>query len=123
MQLNSSLFSNIADFIKKRLIEFFGLILVTFFFFFTFGLFNYSAENSTLIYKTNDLETPNIFNYYTNVIADFFLQSFGLISFLIGISILSWGINLIISKKIPNLLNRFLYILIYIFFWMLVYLH
>ena len=116
MQLNNNLFGNIVNFVKKRLIEFFGLILVTFFFFFTFGLFNYSAENSTLIYKTNDLETPNIFNYYTNVIADFFLQSFGLISFLIGISILSWGINLIISKKIPNLLNRFLYILIYIFF-------
>ena len=116
MQLNNSLFDNIANFIKKRLIEFFGLILITLFFLYTFALVNYSAENSTLIYKADSSDTPNVFNYYSNAIADFFLQSFGLISFLIGASILSWGINLIISKKIPNMLSRFLYVVIYIFF-------
>ena len=116
MQLNSSLFGNIADFIKRRLIEFFGLILITFFFLYTFALVNYSAENSTLIYKADNSDAPSIFYYYSNAIADLFLQSFGLISFLIGISIFSWGINLIISKKIPNILSRCFYIVTYIFF-------
>ena len=108
MQLNSNLFDNIANFIKKRLIEFFGLFLISLFFFFTFALFNYSAENSTLIYKGNNFDEPGIFYYYSNIIADFFLQSFGLISFLIGVSIFSWGINLVIAKKVTNILNRFL---------------
>ena len=116
MQLNSGLFGNIANFIKRRLIEFFGLILITFFFLYTFALVNYSAEGSTLIYKADNSATPSIFYYYSNVVADFFLQSFGLISFLIGISIFSWGINLIIGKKIPNILSGFFYIVTYIFF-------
>ena len=116
MQLNSGLFGNIANFIKRRLIEFFGLILITFFFLYTLALVNYSAENSTLIYKADNSDTPSIFHYYSNAIADLFLQSFGLISFLIGVSIFSWGINLIIGKKIPNILSKFFYIITYIFF-------
>ena len=102
MQLNS-LLGNIADFMKKRLIEFFGLMMIVFFFIFTFILAIYSPENTTLIYKTENLEFVNIFYYYANVIADFFLQSFGLMSFLIGICILSWGVNLIVNKRIENI--------------------
>jgi len=116
MQLNSSLFDNIANFIKRRLIEFLGLILIAFFLLYTFALVNYSAENSTLIYKADNSNTTSVFYYYSNVIADLFLQSFGLVSFLIGITIFSWGINLMIGKKIPNILSRFFYIVIYIFF-------
>ena len=116
MQLNNNLFGNITNFIKKRLIEFFGLILIAFFLLYTFAIVNYSAENSTLIYKADNSDTTSVFYYYSNIIADLFLQSFGLISFLIGITIFSWGINLIISKKIPNILSRFFYIVIYIFF-------
>ena len=116
MQLNSSFLGNISGFIKRRLIEFFGLILITFFIIYTYALLSYSAENSTLIYKADNSDTTSVFYYYSNIIADLFLQSFGLISFLIGITIFSWGINLIISKKIPNILSRFFYIVIYIFF-------
>ena len=93
MQLNSSFFSNISGFIKRRLIEFFGLILITFFIIYTYALLSYSAENSTLIYKADSSNIPNLFYYYLNFVADFFLQSFGLISFLIGTSVFSWGIN------------------------------
>ena len=106
MQLNSGIFVSITNFIKRRLIEFFGLILITFFLLYTFALISYSAENSTLIYNADNLDV-NFFYYYSNIIADFFLQSFGLISFLIGISIFSWGLNLVASKKVTNILNRF----------------
>ena len=116
MQLNNSLFDNISNFIKRRLIEFFGLILIAFFFFYTFALINYSAENSTLIYKADNSDVPNFFYYYSNLVADLFLQSFGLISFLIGISVLSWGVNLMISKKVSGVLSRFFYVVLYIFF-------
>ena len=49
MQLNS-LFGNIADFMKKRLIELFGLTMIAFSFL-HFILAIYSPENTTLIYK------------------------------------------------------------------------
>ena len=42
------------------------------------------------------------------------MQSFGLISFVIGISILLWGFNLIFEKKINKLLSKFFFTLIYI---------
>ena len=116
MQLNSSFFSNISVFIKRRLIEFFGLILITFFIIYTYALLSYSAENSTLIYKADSSNIPNLFYYYLNFVADFFLQSFGLISFLIGISVFSWGINLIISKKVSDVLSKFFYVVLYTFF-------
>ncbi len=109
MQLNS-LFGNIADFMKKRLIELFGLTMIAFFFIFTFILAIYSPENTTLIYKAEGSEFVNIFYYYANVTADFFLQSFGLMSFLIGICILSWGVNLIINKKVENILAKSFYL-------------
>ena len=60
MQLNS-LLDNIANFTKKRLIEFLGLILVLFFFIFTFTLVTYSPENTTLIYKADGSNIDNIF--------------------------------------------------------------
>ena len=116
MQLNSSFFINISVFIKRRLIEFFGLILITFFIIYTYALLSYSAENSTLIYKADSSNIPNLFYYYLNFVADFFLQSFGLISFLIGISVFSWGINLIISKKVSDVLSKFFYVVLYTFF-------
>ena len=97
MQLNS-LLNSVASFMKRRLIELFGLILIVLCFLFTFTLALYSPENTTLIYKAEGAEAINVFNYYSNVTADFFLQSFGLMSFLIGICILSWGINLVINK-------------------------
>tara|TARA_Y100001970_G_scaffold293038_1_gene437335 strand:- start:1257 stop:3137 length:1881 start_codon:yes stop_codon:yes gene_type:complete len=55
-----------------------------------------------------------VFQKYLSIIADFFLQSFGLISFLIAASILSWGVNLIINKKIHNLLSKIFYTILYI---------
>ena len=116
MQLNSSFLGNISGFIKRRLIEFFGLILITFFIIYTYALLSYSAENSTLIYKADSSNIPNLFYYYLNFVADFFLQSFGLISFFIGISVFSWGINLIISKKVSDVLSKFFYVVLYTFF-------
>tara|TARA_B100000029_G_scaffold253446_1_gene250362 strand:+ start:30 stop:2084 length:2055 start_codon:yes stop_codon:yes gene_type:complete len=114
MKLDKSIYSNTLEFFKRRFIELFGLLLVSLFFLFSYSLFNYSPENSTLIYKIDTPNTGVIFQKYLNIVADFFLQSFGLISFLIAVSILSWGINLIINKKIQNLLSKIFYTILYI---------
>ena len=109
MQLNI-LLSNIVNFTKRRLIELFGLSLIAFFLIFTFTLVKYSPENATFIYKSDGSNVSNIFNYYSNSIADFFLQSFGLMSFLIGICFFSWGINLLVNKKIDKILAKSFYL-------------
>ena len=114
MKLDKNIYNNTLDFFKRRFIELFGLLLISLFFIFSYSLFSYSPENSTLIYKIDSSETGIIFQKYLSIIADFFLQSFGLISFLIAISILSWGVSLIINKTIQNLLGKIFYTVLYI---------
>ena len=114
MKLNKNIYTNALNFFKKRFIELFGLILISLFFVFSYSLFSYSPENSTLIYKIDAQETGNFFQKYLSIVADFFLQSFGLISFLIAISILSWGVILVINKKIKNLLSKIFFTILYI---------
>ena len=116
MKLNSNIFNNTLSFLKKRCIEFFGLILISCFIFFSFALIKYQPENSTIIFKSGIEVNNNIFLYYANSIADFFLQSFGLISFLIALSIFSWGISLIIQKKLENIVIKILFTVLYIIF-------
>ena len=116
MKLDKNIYNNTLEFFKKRFFELIGLILLSIFLIFLYSLFTYSPENSTLIYNSETQNTNVTFKIYLNLISDFFLQSFGLISFLISISMLSWGINLIMYKKISNVLRKTFYIIIYITF-------
>ena len=116
MKLGSNIYNNIIDFLRKRFIEFFGLILITLFLFFIYSLIRYSPENSTLIFKTDEITSKHFLEIYVNATADFFLQSFGLISFLFAITLLSWSLNLILQKKIEKILNKILYSILYIIF-------
>jgi S-DNA-T family DNA segregation ATPase FtsK/SpoIIIE len=116
MKLNSNAYNTVLDFFKRRFLELFGLILVGFFFLFIYSLINYSPEDTTLIYRSNSLETENILKTYPGIIADFFLQCFGLVSFLLAVSIFSWGVNLIINKNILNIISKIFYIILYINF-------
>ena len=116
MKLNSNTYNIVLDFFKRRFFELFGLILVGFFFLSIYSLMNYSPENTTLIYSSNSLETENILKTYPGIVADFFLQCFGLVSFLLSVSIFSWGVNLIINKNILNIISKIFYIILYINF-------
>ena len=116
MKLNSNTYNIVLDFFKRRFFELFGLILVGFFFLFIYSLINYSPEDTTLIYRSNSLETESILKTYPGIVADFFLQCFGLVSFLLAVSIFSWGVNLIINKNILNIISKIFYIILYINF-------
>ncbi len=116
MKLNSNDYNIVLDFFKRRFFELFGLILVGFFFLFIYSLINYSPEDTTLIYRSNSLETENILKTYSGIVADFFLQCFGLVSFLLAVSIFSWGVNLIINKNILNIISKIFYVILYINF-------
>ncbi len=116
MKFSKNIYYNTVEFFKKRFIELFGLALVSIFVAFSYSLIIYSPEKPTLLYQDGLEATANIFYLYSNIVADFFLQSFGLISFLIAISLLSWGISLIINKKIYKPLAKVFFVVLYINF-------
>ena len=53
---------------------------------------------------------------YGGIISDFLLQSFGLTAFLILITIMSWGVNLIIKKEVKKIKYKIFYLFLYIIF-------
>ena len=116
LKINKDIYNNTLDFFKKRIVEVCGLILISVFGVFSYSLINYSPNNETLIYKIDEEVTGGLFEIYSNMSADFFLQSFGLISFLIALSIFSWGISLIFNKRIDNFLSKLFYTITYIIF-------
>ena len=104
--MNKEIFNNITIFIKKRVIETLGLLSISFALALLIALSTYSPEDPTLIFNDNELKIDNFFGFYGSVIADFLLQSFGIVCFLMPITFLSWGINLISKKLIDNIIFK-----------------
>jgi len=75
----------IQDFLKLRLIEALGVILLLFSLFYLYSIATYSPENATLI--TPGIESEQFLINYTFYISDFLLQAFGLTCFLIFLNL------------------------------------
>ena len=100
--MNTNFLSSVTNFLKKRTFEFLGLILISASIGLTIAFTTYSPEDPSFVYGDRDFEIKNFFGIYGSSIADFLLQSFGLLSFLLLVNLLFWGINLIIKKEIKN---------------------
>ena len=114
MKLNNKIVNNSIIFLKKRFAELSGLLLIIVSAIFIFSLSTYSPDNPSFILNSEKINFNDYFGSLSNAISDIFLQSFGLISFFIGASILFWGINLILNKKINKVINKFFYTIVYI---------
>ena len=114
--MNSNLYSNIAIFLKKRAIEFVGLLLIILAVLISISFFSYSPNDPSLVFGIEVLNTDNYLGIYGSLVSDFLLQSFGIPSFLILITILSWGISLTINKKINQILKKIFYVFLYLIF-------
>jgi S-DNA-T family DNA segregation ATPase FtsK/SpoIIIE len=110
------IYKNFINFLKNRIIEFIGLILLFIAFLLAVSFFSYSPSDPTFIYGTDSIKINNLLGVYGGVVADFLLQSFGLISFLVLITIVSWGISLIVKKKIKRIKLKIFYMFLYILF-------
>ena len=93
-------YRNFTYFLKNRSIELIGLTLVFAALLLAVSFFSYSPNDPTFLYATKGSKIANLLGGYGSMVADFLLQSFGLVSFLALITIISWGINLIVKKKI-----------------------
>ena len=92
------------NFIIKRFIELFGLVLFVISIFLLISLLSYSPEDPNFIFPENT-EIQNILGFKGSFTSDLFFQSLGLTSILISISLFFTSINIIRSKQI-FFLNR-----------------
>ena len=110
------IYRNFTNFLKKRAIELMGLCLIFVALLLTASFFSYSPNDPTLIYGSEAIKINNLLGIYGGAIADFLLQSLGLSSFLVLITITSWGLNLVIKKELRKIKLKIFYLFLYIFF-------
>ena len=100
--MSSQILVKINNFLKNRLIELSGTLLVLSSIFLLIVIASYSPGDPNFIYSPESVEIENLGGFYGSVVSDFLLQSVGLISFLIVINLLFWGFRLITEKKIEK---------------------
>ena len=101
--MNSQILVKINDFLKNRLIELLGVLLIFISIFFLASIVSYSPSDPNFIYSPEITEIKNVGGFYGSAISDFILQSIGLISFLFCINLFVWGYKIVIEKKNPKL--------------------
>ena len=114
--MNSQILANISTFVKKRLIEFSGILLILIGIFLLAIIASYSPDDPNFIYTPENVEIKNLGGFYGSVISDLLLQSVGLISVLFILNFFAWGFLLINEKAIKKILKKYFYTLSYIIF-------
>ena len=97
------IFKNFTNFLRDRTIELMGLSLIFIVILLTVSFFSYSPSDPTLVYGSDNFKINNLLGVYGGIVADFLLQSFGITSFLILLTISCWGLILIVKKKIKKI--------------------
>ena len=115
-KMNSQILIKINNFIKNRLIEFSGTLLVFVSIFLLVSIVSYSPSDPNFIYTSENAEMKNIGGFYGSVISDFLLQSMGLISIFLVLNFFYWGLKLITEKAISNFISKIFFTLTYIVF-------
>jgi S-DNA-T family DNA segregation ATPase FtsK/SpoIIIE len=93
------IYKSFTNFLKDRTIELLGVSLIFSALLLTVSFFSYSPSDPTIVIGSDNVDINNLLGIYGGIVADFLLQSFGLTSFLISITLISWGFNLIFKKK------------------------
>tara|TARA_Y100000768_G_scaffold367020_1_gene329718 strand:- start:1146 stop:3248 length:2103 start_codon:yes stop_codon:yes gene_type:complete len=114
--MNTSIYISVTNFLKKRTLEFIGLCLISIGVLLSISFITYSPSDPSLIYGPEKIVIKNFFGIYGSIISDFLLQSFGLVSFLLLITIISWGFNLLIKKELNKILLKIFFIVLYLIF-------
>ena len=112
--MNTNFLNTLTNFLKKRTFELLGLILISSSVILAISIFTYAPEDPSIIYGDSNIKIKNFFGIYGSSIADFLLQTFGLVSFLLLANFLFWGLTLLIKKEIKKLLLKLFFITIYL---------
>ena len=112
--MNTNFLNSVTNFLKKRTFELLGLILVLTSVALAIAFTTYSPEDPSFIYGDKSFEIKNFLGIYGSSIADFLLQSFGLVSFLLLLNFLFWGLNLIIKKELKKIVLKLFLVIAYL---------
>ena len=107
--------NNALNFSINRVIEFIAIGIVIIGFFLLISLVSFSPDDPNFIFPDNT-EIKNLFGFRGSFTADFFFQSFGLISLLAPFSLILTGINIFSNKKIFLIIESFFYSNLYLIF-------
>ena len=110
----SQILIKINSFVKKRFIEFSGILLVIISIFLLISILSYDQGDPSLTYTPETDLLKNLGGFYGSAIADFILQSIGLVSFFIIINLFNWGFSLIKEKKIDSFITKVFFTFSYI---------
>ena len=104
--MNSQILVKINSFIKNRLFELSGILLIIISVFLLVSIITYSGGQGNFIYKAenSEIDYANFGGFYGSAIADFLLQSIGLIVFLVILNLCFWGFKLINKKRKPPII-------------------
>ncbi|MEY3139099.1 MAG: hypothetical protein RLZZ411_307, partial [Pseudomonadota bacterium] len=105
----------IITFIKVKLIELAGAIIIFSSFAYFFSLATYSANNISYVFPAEKNIHNKFFSFFY-YLSDFFLQAFGVLAFLIFLNLIIWGGYLILKKKIENFSLKLLFLILSIIF-------
>ena len=103
---------NTTNIIINKIIQIFGIIAIIFGFLFLLSLISYSPDDPNFIFSKSE-DIKNFLGFNGSLISDFFFQSIGLISFLIPITIIITGANVLFKKKILLFFENLFFIVLY----------
>ena len=107
------LVNNALNFGINRVIETFGISVVIISFLLLISLSSFSPDDPNFIFPEST-QIKNFLGYRGSFSADFFFQSFGLVSLLIPFSLIFTGINIFLTKKIFLIIESFFFITLYL---------
>ena len=104
--------NSVLNFALRRLIEIAGIIIFIIGILLFISLISYSPEDPNFIFSENT-KINNFLGYQGSYISDLFLQSIGIISYLIPLTFLITGINIFKRKNIFLILENTFFIVVY----------
>jgi len=114
--MNSQILVKIRAFIKNRLLELLGILLILVSSFILISIISYSPSDPNFIFNPESEKIKNLGGFYGSIISDFLLQSIGLVSVLFSITLFFWGVKLFSDGKINNFSLKLFFSLLYIVF-------
>ena len=109
------IFNSALYFTLKRIVEFLSIILAIFSILLLLSLVSYSPDDPNFIFP-KDTDVKNLLGSNGSYISDIFIQSFGLISFLLPITFFFTSINLFRSKRLIILIENIVFSIFYVIF-------
>ena len=104
--------NSVLTFIVKRLIEIIGIVVIFLGFLLFVALLSYSPNDPNFIFPENTL-IENRLGFRGSYVSDIFLQSIGLISYLVPITFIFTGISVFKKKELFLIIENSFYTIIY----------